>query len=116
MGTIDPNQDAVGRALRVNFTSNNATLAAGQAMVRSLTYQDTFTLRPAGDRSLSLYIQDAQANSNSYDFFVNVQPHPAAPPANGGPLQAANRITVTEGTTAALSNSNISFADPDSDP
>ncbi len=116
IGTIDPLQDGVGRALRVNFTSNNATLTAVQAMVRSLTYQDTFTLRPAGDRSLSLFIQDADAHSNSYDFFVDVHAHVVAPPPNTGPLLAANRISVTEGTTAALSDSNISYADPDSDP
>ncbi len=45
-------------------------------LVRSLTYQDTFTLRPAGDRALSIFIQDAEAHSNFYDFFVNVDPHP----------------------------------------
>lgn len=116
IGTVDPNQDGVGRALRVNFTSNNATLAAVQALVRSLTYQDTFTLRPPGDRALSIFIQDAEAHSNAYDFFVNVDPHPTAPSPGTGPLLAANRITVTEGTTAALSDSNISYADPDSDP
>jgi hypothetical protein len=115
IGTIDPNQDGVGRALRIDFTSNNATLPAVQALVRSLTYQDTFTLRPPGDRALSIFIQDAQSHSNSYDFFVNVDPHPTAPPLNSGPLLAANRITVTEGTTAALSDSNISYADPDGD-
>lgn len=115
IGTVDPNQDGVGRALRVNFTSNNATLAAAQALVRSLTYQDTFTLRPPGDRALSIFIQDAEGHSNFYDFFVNVDPHPTAPPLNTGPLLAANRITVTEGTTAALSDSNISYADPDGD-
>lgn len=116
IGTIDPNQDGVGRALRVNFTSNDATLAAAQALIRSLTYQDTFTLRPAGDRALSLFIQDGDGHSNSYDFFVNVVPHTDAPPAGGGPLKAANRITVTEGTTAALSDSNIRYADPDGEP
>ncbi len=116
IGTIDPAQDGIGRALRVNFTSSNATLAAAQALVRSLTYQDTFTLRPPGDRGLSLFIQDGQGHSNSYDFFVDVEPHPTAPPAGGGPLEAANRMSVTEGTTAALSDSNISFADPDRDP
>lgn len=116
IGSIDAAQDGVGRALRVNFTSTNATLAAVQALVRSLTYQDTFTLRPQGDRALSIYIQDAEAHSNSYDFFINVLQHATAPPSNTGPLQAANRITVTEGTTAALSDSNISYADPDSDP
>lgn len=115
IGAIDPAQDGVGRALRINFTSNNATLAAAQALVRSLTYQDTFTLRPQGDRALSLYIQDAEGHSNSYDFFVDVQQHVTAPPPNTGPLQAANRLSVTEGTTAALSDSNISYADPDAD-
>lgn len=116
IGAIDPAQDGVGRALRIDFTSNSATLAAVQALVRSLTYQDTFTLRPAGDRSLSLYIQDAEGQSNSYDFFVDVQQHAVAPPANTGPVEAANRLSVTEGTTAALSDSNISYADPDGDP
>jgi len=115
IGEIDPAQDGVGRALRVDFTSNNATLAAVQALVRSLTYQDTFTLRPAGDRALSLFIQDAEGHSNSYDFFVDVQAHATPPLPNTGPLQAANRISVTEGTTAALSDSNISYADPDGD-
>lgn len=115
IGAIEPTLDGVGRALRVDFTTNDATLAAAQALVRSLTYQDTFTLRPAGDRALSIYIQDAEGHSNSYDFFVDVQPHATAPPPNTGPLQAANRISVTDGTTAALSDSNISYADPDGD-
>jgi len=116
IGEIDPAQDGVGRALRVDFTSNDATLEAAQALVRSLTYQDTFILRPSGDRSLSIYIQDADGHSNAYDFFVEVHPHPAPPQPNTGPLLAANRISVTEGTTAALSDSNISYADPDGDP
>jgi len=115
IGEIDPTQDGVGRALRVNFTSTAATVAAAQALVRSLTYQDTFTLRPAGDRALSLFIQDGEGHSNAYDFFVNVQPHVNEPLPGSGPLEAANRLSVTEGTTAALSNANISFADPDDD-
>lgn len=115
IGEIDPNLDGVGRALRIDFTSTDATLAAVQALVRSLTYQDTFTLRPPGDRSLSIFIQDAEGHGNFYDFFVNVDPHPTAPSLNTGPLLAANRISVTEGTTAALSDSNISYADPDGD-
>jgi len=116
IGDISPLQDGIGRPLRVDFTSNDATLAAVQAMVRSLTYQDTFILRPDGDRSLSLFIQDAEGHSNSYDFFVEVHPHVTPPPTNTGPLLAANRISVTQGTTAALSDSNISYADPDRDP
>lgn len=115
IGEIDPAQDGVGRALRIDFITNDATLAAAQALMRSLTYQDTFTLRPAGDRALSIFIQDAEGHSNAYDFFVDVAAHVTAPPANTGPLQAANRISVTEGTTAALSDSNISYADPDDD-
>ena len=115
IGEIDPAQDGIGRALRIDFTSTDATLAAVQALVRSLTYQDTFTLRPPGDRALSIFIEDGERHGNSYDFFVNVSAHTSAPEPGTGPFMAANRISVTEGTTAALSDSNISYADRDGD-
>ncbi len=116
IGEIDAIEDGIGRALTIDFTSDDATLAAVQQLIRSLTYEDTFNLRAAGDRSLSLYIEDPAGLSNSYNFFIDVQDHPSAPPAGGGPVEASNRMTVSEGTTVALSGEDITYADPDGDP
>ena len=113
IGVVSSTLDGVGRALEIDFTTNNATIAAVQALVRSLTYYDNFTLRPVGDRNLSLYIEDPAGHSNSYDFFVNVQAHPSAPAPGGPPIEAANTLTIVQGQTVALSNENISYADPD---
>ncbi|HEX7048548.1 MAG TPA: tandem-95 repeat protein [Gammaproteobacteria bacterium] len=113
IGTVSATLDGVGTALRVDFT-DPTSLAALQALVRSLTYEDTFTLRAEGDRALSLYVRDPQGLSVAHDFYVYVEPDAAAP-TMGGPVQAANQITLVEGDAIALSNENISFADPDGD-
>lgn len=112
-GVVDGTEDGLGRALRINFTTTNATLAAVQALVRALTYEDSFVLRSVGDRGLSLFIQDPQGNSSSYDFFIDVQSHPSAPPPGGGPVEAANNLSIVEGVTISLSAENINYADPD---
>lgn len=115
IGTIDTNLDGQGRALKIDFTGPTS-VAALQALVRSLTYQDTFPLRKTGDRGLSLYLQDPDGHRNSNDFFVNVQPHPDATNYSGQPLLAANEIKLVEGDAIALSNENINFVDPEGDP
>src|SRR5690606_29655668 len=99
IGTVSTTEDGIGRALRINFTSDDATLEAVQALVRSLTYEDTFVLRAPGDRSLSLYIQDPTGRSNSYNFYIDVQDHPEAPEPGGPPVEASNRLTIAEGAT-----------------
>ncbi|HEX7030442.1 MAG TPA: DUF4347 domain-containing protein [Gammaproteobacteria bacterium] len=113
IGEVSATLDGVGTALRVDFTDPTG-LAALQALVRSLTYEDTFTLRAEGDRALSLYLRDPEGLSVAHDFYVYVEPDASAP-NTGGPVQAANRITLVEGDAIALSNENISFADPDGD-
>lgn len=113
--TVDATLDGAGRALRIDFTGPTS-VAAVRALVHSLNYQDTFPLRAAGDRALSLFVQDPEGHSNSYDFFVAVDPHPDAGNYVGTPLIAANQITLVEGDAIALSNENISSADPEGDP
>ncbi len=115
IGTVSETEDGAGRALRIDFVDDAATLAAVEAVIRHLSYQDTFSLRAPGDRNVSLYLRDPAGLSNSYDFFINVQPHPEVPPPGGGPLEASNRMTLVEGSTVALSDENISYADPDDD-
>ncbi|WP_227545911.1 putative Ig domain-containing protein [Marinobacter fonticola] len=114
IGTIDANDNGQGRALRINFAGANATPAAVTALVRNLTYQDTFTLRAPGDRNLSLFIKDKEGKSNSYNFYVDVQDHPSRP-ASGGPVGSANGMIVAEGSAVALGTENINFSDPDTD-
>ncbi|MGD8176160.1 putative Ig domain-containing protein [Marinimicrobium sp. ARAG 43.8] len=113
-GTIHPSLNGEGRALRIDFTGPTS-LDALQALVRSLSYRDTFVLRAEGDRSLSLYIRDPEGLSTSNDFFVHVEPHPQSGDFSGPPLEAANTITLVEGDALALSNENISYADPEGD-
>lgn len=115
IGSIDTTLDGQGRALKVNF--NGATsIAALQALVRSLTYQDTFALREPGDRALSLYLQDPDGHRSSNDFFVNVQAHPDAGSYSGAPVLAADQLTLVEGDSLALSDENLNFVDPEGDP
>ncbi|MGM8228518.1 putative Ig domain-containing protein, partial [Cellvibrio sp. ARAG 10.3] len=114
-GTVHPTLDGEGRALRIDFTGPTS-LDTLQALVRALTYRDTFPLREEGDRALSLYIKDPDGLSTSNDFFVHVEPHPNAGDYSGPPLEAANTITLVEGDAIALSNENISYADPEGEP
>jgi len=113
IGLVHPILDGVGRPLQIDFVSDAATVGAVQAVIRNLMYRDTFVLREVGDRGLSLFLRDQNGRSNSYDFFINVEPHPEAPEDSGPPMMASNRLTVLEGERAALSNANINFVDPD---
>ena len=112
IGTVDPAQDGAGRALVVNLSGADSTPAALTALVHSLTYQDTFTLRAAGKRSLSVYLQDPDGRSNAYNFYVDVQAHPGRP-TSGGPVQASNALTIIEGGSNTLSTEDLNYADPD---
>ncbi|BES70062.1 hypothetical protein RE428_10800 [Marinobacter nanhaiticus D15-8W] len=114
IGDVDADEDGVGRALTIHLTGSHSTPTALTALVRALTYQDTFALREPGDRNLSLFIEDPDRRSNSYNFFVNVQAHPTRP-TSGGPVEAANALTVVEGSTTTLSTENINYGDPDTD-
>jgi hypothetical protein len=116
-GTVYPTLDGVGRALRIDFTGPTS-IDALQALVRSLTYRDTFILREEGDRALSLYIKDPDGLSTSNDFFVHVTPHEDKPDeaVQAPPMEATNTLTLVEGDAIALSNENISYADPNNDP
>lgn len=113
IGEKDADLDGAGKALSVAFTTGDATVAAVQALIRSLTYEDTFVLRAAGDRALSVFIEDPEGHPASYDLFIDVQAHPSAPPSGGGPVEAANELTIVEGSTISVSDENINFADPD---
>ncbi len=117
IGVVSNTLNGLGRALEINFTTDDATVAAAQALVRSLSYQDTFTLRAPGDRRLSIYFEDPSGRSNSYNFFVDVQDHEDRPDpgVQAPPEEAANTLTIVKGQTVALSNENISYADPNGD-
>ena len=113
-GTVHPTLNGQGRALQINFTGPTS-IDAVQALVRALTYRDTFELRAIGDRNLSLFVQDPDGLSSSNDFYVYVDPHPDRGNYSGTPLEAANTLTLVEGDSIALSNENISYADPEND-
>ncbi|WP_039916943.1 putative Ig domain-containing protein [Cellvibrio mixtus] len=114
IGTVHPTLNGQGRALQINFTGPTS-IDALQALVRALTYRDTFALREEGDRNLSLFVEDPDGLSSSNDFYVHVGPHPDRGNYSGAPLEAANTITLVEGDSIALSNENISYADPEGD-
>jgi len=114
IGQVDANQNGAGRALKVSFTSADATAEAVTALVRSLTYEDTFTLRSPGDRNLSIYLRDVDGKSNSYSLYTNVQADPDRPDS-GGPVEAANLLSIVEGTSYTLSTEELNYADPDTD-
>ena len=116
IGAVHGTLDGVGRPLQINFTTEAATAAAVQAVIRNLTYQDNFSLRQVGDRAVSVFIEDQDGRSNSYDFFMEVDPHPDAPEEAGPPLEAGNALTIVEGQTVALSDGNINYADVDNRP
>ncbi|VAW51579.1 internalin, putative [hydrothermal vent metagenome] len=111
IGDIDAFEDGVGRALRVDFA--NVSLAAVQALVRSLTYEDTFLLRSNGQRSLSLFVQDEDGLNRNYSVFVDVQDHPDKP-AGGGPVEVNNNLALQNGSTVILSTENLTYVDADS--
>jgi len=112
IGEINSIENGVGTALQIQFTSSNASLAAVQALVRSLNYTDTFLLRDVSIRDLTLFIADGDANSSSYRLNVDVQGHPSAP-TSGAPLEASNRITLQDGGSLVLTTSQLHYADPD---
>ncbi len=112
IGDINSIENGVGTALQIQFTTPDATLAAVQALVRSLNYTDTFLLREVGIRGLTLFIADSDANSNSYRLDVDVQGHPSAP-TTGGPLEGSNRITIQNGGSLILTSSQLRYVDPD---
>lgn len=112
IGEINSIENGEGKALQIQFTTPDATLAAVQALVHSLNYTDTFLLREIGTRGLTLFIADGDANSNSYRLDVDVQSHPNAP-TSGGPLEASNRITIQDLGTLILTTSQLKYVDPD---
>lgn len=107
---IDPFEDGVGNALRLDF--GTASLEAVQAVVRSLTYTDTFVLRTVSKRNLSLYIEDADGLARNYSLYIDVEDHPSKP-ANGSPVEVTNVLSLDNGDTVTISSDNISFADAD---
>lgn len=114
IGTVHPTLNGQGRALQIDFTGPTS-IEAVQALVRALTYRDTFALREEGDRNLSVFLEDPTGLASSNDFYVHVSPHPERGNYAGAPLEAANTITLVEGDSIALSNENISYADPEGD-
>ncbi|MBV1883104.1 MAG: hypothetical protein KUG82_15810, partial [Pseudomonadales bacterium] len=110
IGDVDPFEDGIGRALRVDFGS--ASLAAVQSLVRNLTYKNTFLLRASGQRSLSLLVQDEDGENTNYSLTVDVQIHPNKP-NSGSPTLVNNSYKLTSGDTTTISTNNISFLDAD---
>jgi len=112
IGDINSIENGAGVALQIEFNSANATLAAVQALIRSLNYTDTFLLRDVSIRGLTLAVADGNANSNSYRLNVNVLGYPGAP-VTGSPLQASNRITLQNLGSVTLTTSQLRYVDPD---
>ncbi len=110
IGDIDAFEDGVGRALEINFTT--ASVSAVQAVVRNITYQNTFVLRAEGERNVYLTLEDNDSESSNYSTVVDVQAHPAKP-ADSAPVEVNNVIAISNGETRILSNSDIYFADAD---
>ncbi|HSX84103.1 MAG TPA: putative Ig domain-containing protein, partial [Cellvibrio sp.] len=115
IGDIDPFEDGIGQALRVNFVDGGAapvTPEAVQALVQSLTYTDTFLLRASGQRDLSLFIQDMDGLNRNYSLYVDVEDHPDKP-ESGAPVQVNNRLSISNGETVTIGTDNLTFKDAD---
>ncbi|WP_018275935.1 putative Ig domain-containing protein [Teredinibacter turnerae] len=110
---IDTYEDGVGNALRIQFgTVSTATV---QALVRKLTYNDTFVLRASGRRNLSLYVQDGDGLARNYSLYVDVQEHPEKP-ATSGPVVVNNHLHLRNVADNVITSNDLQFADADTDP
>ena len=110
IGDVSSLEDGIGQALRIDF--GTASIDAVQALVRNLTYTDTFVIRSSGQRSLSLIIQDSDGLNTSYTINVSVNDHPDRP-ATGPPVVVNNKLTIENGALKSIASNNIKFADAD---
>ncbi|HEY8518949.1 MAG TPA: putative Ig domain-containing protein [Gammaproteobacteria bacterium] len=70
IGTIDDDENGEGTALRIDFDTPDATLAAVQALLRALTYDNTAGSPASGERAMALYLEDADGKSNAVNLSV----------------------------------------------
>ncbi|MFT5815297.1 MAG: hypothetical protein ACI9VT_003069, partial [Psychroserpens sp.] len=110
IGDVSSLEDGIGQALRIDF--GTASIDAVQALVRNLTYADTFVIRSSGQRSMSLIIQDSDGLNTSYSINVSVNDHPDRP-ATGPPILVNNKLTIESGASKSIASNNIKFADAD---
>ncbi len=69
---IDTTENGVDQPLTMRLGSS-VSVAAVQALVRSLTYTNQLTIRTVGQRDLSLSIQDAGGLNSIYTFSIDVK-------------------------------------------
>ena len=111
IGSIDAFKDgSSGKALVVNFTSTEATLAAVQAVIQSLSYRN-LSDQPASTRTLAIALDDGDgAISEPVPLTIQVNPE-NDPPLNKTP----EAQTLQEDTPFTFTGSSLIFVtDPDS--
>ncbi|WP_147250807.1 DUF4347 domain-containing protein, partial [Thalassospira profundimaris] len=109
IGTLD-NAISAGNNLVISFTTDDATLANVQALVRALTYSNTDTGNPTNtDRTVRITLNDGETNSANYDVTVGITRVNDNPTGSGAPTD----VTVTEDTASNLDLSAITLTDVD---
>jgi hypothetical protein len=115
IGTISTNQNGFnGTSLVVNFTTNNATLAAVEALIERLAYRTTSNA-PANLRTINIAVNDGNGGISEGIGNANVDIFVA--PGNDAPINTIpNTQTINEDTFIIFSSANgnqISISDPD---
>ncbi|WP_298863241.1 cadherin-like domain-containing protein [uncultured Sulfitobacter sp.] len=102
-----------GADLVISFTSVNATPAIVSDLIEALRYDNSGGANPtAGARMINVVLNDGDDNSAPVAATVNVTAVNDNPTATGIPTD----ITVDENAFTALDLSDITVADPDSNP
>ncbi|MDZ7965041.1 MAG: DUF4347 domain-containing protein [Nostoc sp. DedSLP03] len=115
IGIIDGiNNGSNGKDLVVNFINTNATLAAVQALIESLTYQTT-SHTPKPSRTITVTVND---NGSPKDLTpktsIGVTTEIKVTSENDAPVNNIPQpITINEDTTFTFSNNLISLSDYD---
>lgn len=125
IGTVSATDDGQGgNALRIDFSTADATSARIQALLRALTYEASSGL---GDRGFTLTLNDADGTANGGDpdatagFTVKITPNPpvvgnldgdSVTAANGGTvaIDQGAAVTVTDADSTNFNGGNLSVS------
>lgn len=113
IGTVDATEDgANGGALKINFTTTNATVAATNALLQNIMFSTGDA--PAASRTLSVTVQDgtASAVSTAATAVVNVTASNDQPGAISDSNAGANSVAENAGIGATV-GVTASSTDPD---
>ncbi|WP_203249965.1 DUF4347 domain-containing protein [Cysteiniphilum marinum] len=110
VGTIDDTNDGQGgNDLRINFTTNDATLISVEALIRALQYYNSSDA-PTFSRTIQLSITDTEGlQSNVVTQVIEVNP------VNDLPTAANAEISIDEDEVYSFAAADFNFDDIDGD-